>query len=167
MSFCCKLYYLNEWMQEKVIRGHWGDLWGLIVPQKALISFKNSNISWYIEQQKLIINVLTQTTKCTVIMKPLHTRISLYRPVPFIIGGPKPFKYMRTSWSIETMVYKWNKNKALSVYTFDFDAHLKRKLIWTGHLVFHNKFPTKIMKALNIFGVTNGPLLVMNEQKHI
>ena len=162
--FCCQLYHLSEWMQEK---GHWGDLWAIIVPQKALISFKNSNISWYIEQQKLIINVLTQTTKCTVIMKPLHTRISLYRPVPFIIGGPKPFKYMRTSWSIETMVYKWNKNKALPVYTFDFDAHLKRKLIWTGHLVFHNKFPTKIMKALNIFGVTNGPLLVMNEQKHI
>ena len=27
----------------------------------------------------------------------LHTRISLYRPVPFIIGGPKPFKYMCTS----------------------------------------------------------------------
>ena len=34
---------------------------------------------------------------CTVIMKPLHTRISLYRPVPFIIGGPRPFKYMCTS----------------------------------------------------------------------
>ena len=36
-----------------------------------------------------------------------------------------------------------------------------------GHLVSHNKFRTKTMKALNIFGVTNGPLLVMNEQKHM
>ena len=64
-------------MQEKVIRGHWGDLWALIVPQKALIYLKNSNISLYIEQQRLIINVMTHTTICTVIMKPLHTRISL------------------------------------------------------------------------------------------
>ena len=26
ISFCCKLYHLSQWMQEKVIRGHWGDL---------------------------------------------------------------------------------------------------------------------------------------------
>ena len=25
-------------------------------------------------------------------MKPLHIGINLYRPVPFIIEGPKPFK---------------------------------------------------------------------------
>ena len=79
-------------MQEKVIRGHWDELRALIVPQKALDFLGNSNISLYKEKQNLIINVMTQTTVCTVIMKPLHTRISLYRPVPFIIGGPKPVK---------------------------------------------------------------------------
>ena len=56
-------------MQGEVIRGHWGDLWALIVPQKALIYLKNSNISRYIEQQRLIINVMTHTTIWTVIMK--------------------------------------------------------------------------------------------------
>ena len=56
-------------------------------PQKALISLKNSNIQRYIEQQNLIINAMTQTNICTVIRKSLHTRISLYRPVTFIIGG--------------------------------------------------------------------------------
>ena len=49
-------------MQEKVIWDHWGDLWALIVYQKTLIYFKNSKISWYIEQQRLIINVMTHTT---------------------------------------------------------------------------------------------------------
>ena len=102
ISFCCKLYHLSEWMQEKLIRGHWGDLWAFIIHQKALNYLKNSKISWYIEQQRLIVNVMTHTTICTVIMKPLHTRISLYRPVPFIIGGLKPFKHMCSSWSIET-----------------------------------------------------------------
>ena len=91
-------------MQEKVIRGHWSDLCLHIVPQKALIYLKNSTISWYIEQQNLIINVMTQTTICTVIMKPLHTRISSYRPVLFIIGGPGPFKWLNLDqkrWSRE------------------------------------------------------------------
>ena len=35
---------------------------------------------------------MTYTTISKVIMKPLHIRISLYRPVPLIIGGPKPLK---------------------------------------------------------------------------
>ena len=35
ISFCCKLYHLSEWMQEKVIRGHWGDLWALIFLKKS------------------------------------------------------------------------------------------------------------------------------------
>ena len=62
-------------------------------------------------------------------MKPLHTRISLYRPVPFIIGGPKPFKYILLVDLLRPMMYKWNKNKALSVDNFDFDAHLNCKPI--------------------------------------
>ena len=47
ISFCCKLYHLSEWMQEKVIRGHWGELWALIVLKKALKWLRNSNTSWY------------------------------------------------------------------------------------------------------------------------
>ena len=87
MSFCCKLYHLSEWMQEKVIRGNWGDLWALIVPQKALISFRNSNTcsSGYIEQQNLIINAMTQTN----ILWNLSTLIILDLYF-FSIGGPKP-----------------------------------------------------------------------------
>ena len=58
-------------------------------------------------------------------MKRLHTRISLYRPVTFIIGGPKPSKNTCVLVDLlRPMVYKWNKNKALPVYNFDFDAHV-------------------------------------------
>ena len=60
ISFCCKLYHLSEWMQEKLIRGHWGDLWALIVLQKVLKWLRNSNTSWYSELQNLISPVMTQ-----------------------------------------------------------------------------------------------------------
>ena len=111
-------------MQEKVIRGHWGDLWALIVPQKSLFIKKNSNISRYIEQQRLIINVMTHTTIWTVIMKLSTLELAYIDQCLLLLGAQSPSNTCVLVDLLRPMVYKWNKNKALPVYNFDFDAHV-------------------------------------------
>ena len=41
-----------------------------------------------------------------------------------LLGAQSPSNTCVLVDLLRPMVYKWNKNKALSVYNFDFDAHV-------------------------------------------
>ena len=107
---------------------------------------------------------------CTQSLWNLSTLIILDQYFILVLGAQSPSNTCVLVNLLRPMVYKWNKNKALSVYNFDFDAHVSVSVSWCEQAIWYftiNFQPRQWNIYLNIFEVTNGPLLVMNEQKHI
>ena len=67
---------------------------------------------------------MTHTTIWTVIMKLSTLELAYIDQCLLLLGAQSPSNTCVLVDLLRPMVYKWNKNKALPVYNFDFDAHV-------------------------------------------